>query len=91
MSRSTAVIDDSFWGVSEERAHVLGDFPVGIAMGPVFTLIEPPLTQRFIVGFRASIQLLIKVDFSVVHQRVETPCLRNSSKSYSVTRRTREG
>ncbi len=67
MSCPTAVLDDFFRGVSEERAHVLGDFPVGVAMGPVFTLIEPPLTQRFIVGSRAAIQLLIKVDFSVVH------------------------
>ncbi len=59
-----------FGGVSEERAHVLGYFPVGVAMDPVFTLIEPPLTQRLIVGFRAGIQLLVKVDFSVVHQEV---------------------
>ena len=68
MSRSTAVIDDSFRGVSEERAHVLGDFPVGVAMGPVFTLIEPPLTQGFIVSFGAGVQFLVKVDFSVVHE-----------------------
>ena len=68
MARATAVIDDSFRGVSEERAHVLGDFPVGVAMGPVFTLIEPPLTQGFIVSLGAGIQLLIKVDFSVVHE-----------------------
>ncbi len=68
MASATAIIDDSFRGVSEERAHVLGDFPVGVAMGPVFTLIEPPPAQRFVVGFRAGIQLLIKVDFSVVHE-----------------------
>jgi len=42
-------------------------------MGPIVTLIEPPLTQSFIVRFGAGIQFLIKVDFSVVHQRVETP------------------
>ncbi len=68
MSRPTAVIDDFFRGVSEEQAHVLGDFPVGVAMGAVFTLIEPPLTQGFIVSFGAGVQLLIKVDFSVVHE-----------------------
>ncbi len=70
MSRPTAVIDDFFRRVSEERAQVLGDLPVGVAMGPVVTLVQPPRTQRFIVGFRAGIQLLIKVDFSVVHQEV---------------------
>ena len=74
MAGATAVIDDPLRGVSEERTHVLGDFPVGVTMGPVVTLIEPPLTQGFIVGFRAGIQLLIKVDFSIIHQRVETPC-----------------
>jgi hypothetical protein len=68
MAGATAVIDDSFRGVSEERAHVLGDFPVGVAMGAVFTLIEPPLTQGFIVSFGAGVQLLVKVDFSVVHE-----------------------
>ncbi len=68
MAGATAVIDDSFRGVSEERAYVLGDFPVGVAMGAVVTLIEPPLTQGFIVSFGAGIQLLVKVDFSVVHE-----------------------
>ncbi len=67
MSRSTTVIDDSLRGVSEERAQVLGDLAVGVAMGSVIALIEPPSAQRLIVGFRAGIQLLIKVDFSVVH------------------------
>ncbi len=68
MAGATAVIDDSLRGVSEERAHVLGDFPVGVTMGPIVTLIEPPLTQSFIVRFGAGIQFLIKVDFSVVHE-----------------------
>ncbi len=68
MAGATAVIDDFFRGVAEERAHMLGYFPVGVAMDPVFTLLEPPLTQGFIVSFGAGIQLLIKVDFSVVHE-----------------------
>ena len=67
MSRSTTVIDDSLRGVSEERAQVLGDLAVGVAMASVVALIEPPSAQRLIVGFGAGIQLLIKVDFSVVH------------------------
>ena len=68
MASATTIIDDSFRGVSKERAQVLCDFPVGVAMGPIVTLVEPPRAQRLVVGFRAGIQLLVKVDFSVVHE-----------------------
>jgi hypothetical protein len=46
---------------------MLDDLAISVSMSLITALLQPPLPQGLVVGFRSRLEFLVKVNFTIVH------------------------